>query len=248
MIPQNYLSKSRLDLIHKSPYLYWWKYLSGQYVQPEPTAALTMGKALHCRVLEPEHYGQRYAILPPNIDRRIKEGKELYNYFINSLRGHEILTKEQDAQIENMHRALMAHSYAGHLLLSEGEREKELLWESDGVNYKGIADLITNSGFIVDLKTTDDASPSAFAYSVKKYRYHVQAAMYCDAFPECQAFIFIAIEKTPPYMVGVYYINEMDIQRGREEYLQDVELWKACNEANNWPQFSGEIMELNLKL
>jgi len=210
----NYLSKSRLDLIHRSPYLYWWKYLSGQYVQPEPTAALTMGKALHCRVLEPEHYGQRYAILPPNIDRRTKEGKELYNYFINSLRGHEILTKEQDAQIENMHRALMAHSYAGHLLLSEGEREK---------------------------------SPSAFAYSVKKYRYHVQAAMYCDAFPECQAFIFIAIEKTPPYMVGVYYINEMDIQRGREEYLQDVELWKACNEANNWPQFSGEIMELKLK-
>jgi exodeoxyribonuclease VIII len=99
----------------------------------------------------------------------------------------------------------------------------------------------------VDLKTTDDASPSAFAYSVKKYRYHVQAAMYCDAVGPCEGFILIAIEKTPPYMVAVYYLNEADIQHGREEYLQDVELWKACNEANNWPQFSGEIMELKLK-
>lgn len=246
-----YLSKSRLDLIHRSPYLYWWKYISGEYIEPEPTPALTFGKAFHCRALEPSEWGKRYTIAPM-IDRRTKEGKERWQEFLEATAGKEIITRDQDVQIEAMHRSLMRHPMANHLLTCAGESEQQLDWELDGQPYRGVLDKLTDSGFIVDIKTTDDASPRGFAYSVKKYRYHVQAAMYLDGVAATgtkpEAFILIAIEKAAPYLCAVYYLTDADIEAGREAYKADVETYRRCMSLNDWPQYGTEVMPLNLNL
>ena len=70
------LSKSRLDLLRKAPVLYKHKYIDGTLQKDEDSPALIMGKAVHCRILEPQEFGKRYTIAP-QIDRRTKEGKEL---------------------------------------------------------------------------------------------------------------------------------------------------------------------------
>lgn len=250
MTQPNYLSKSRLDLIHKSPYLYWWKYLSGQYVEPEPTPALTFGKALHCRILEPSEFGKRYTVAPM-LDRRTKEGKQKYDEFIAASEGLTVITREQDAQIEAMYNVIKNHTLASSLLFSEGPAELDIVWEEQGQHFRGIVDKYSERrSIIVDLKTTDDASPEGFKRSVWKYRYHVQAAMYIAGMRalgyEVNAFIFVAIEKTPPYQIGLYYLSEKDIATGTAIMWQAVEKFQQCQQADAWPMYDNIITELTL--
>jgi hypothetical protein len=66
---------------------------------------------------------------------------------------------------------------------------------------------------IIDYKTTDDASPEAFAASAAKYNYHLQAAAYLSA-TRAQAFYIIAQEKTYPYSVAVYEMTGHEVKQG----------------------------------
>lgn len=244
-----YLSKSRLDLIAKSPYLFWWKYLSGQYVESAPTPALIMGKAFHCRLLEPQEFGKRYAILPPNIDRRTKDGKEKYQAFLDETQGLEIITKDQDEQIEGMYRSVMDHNIASSIVLAEGESEKVIEYDYRGHCWKSIVDRYSTFRHIIwDVKTTDDASPEGFRRSMFKYRYHVQAALYMEGMRalghEVKAFIFLAIEKNPPYQIGLYYISADLINQALQLIELDVLKYQVCLENNNWPMYENLITEI----
>ena len=246
-----YLSKSRLDLIHRSPYLYWWKYLSGQYEAPEDTPAQILGRALHCRILEPGEFGKRYATIPPNIDRRTKEGKQRFENFTASLDGHTLITFDQDQQIERMHRSLMSNDIAKMMLLGDGAAELQIDWEFNGQPMRGVVDKYYEPrGIIIDVKTTDDASPMAFARSVKKYRYNVQAALYMHGMESLgyspQAFVFIAIEKSAPYQMAMYYISPTDIAKSVQDINSDIEIYQRCLELNSWPMYDNNITELIL--
>jgi exodeoxyribonuclease VIII len=108
---------------------------------------------------------------------------------------------------------------------------------------------MTSNGVVVDLKTTTDASPKGFAKAVWKFRYHVQDAFYTDgieASTGCRPtdFVFIAVEKTAPFGVGVYRLSEGLREEGRELYLDDVKTWQECMSRNEWPAYSDEIIEI----
>lgn len=240
------LSKSRLDLLRKAPALYKAQYIDRTLQKDENSPALIMGKAVHCRILEPQEFGKRYTIAP-NIDRRTKEGKERWHEFAIQTEGLTILTKEQDKQIENIARAIYDHPAAAYLLAKPGQSEIMVNWQDKSlVDCRGVIDRLTDDGLIIDIKTTDDASPVGFARSVRKYRYHVQAAFYSDGVPNSQGFFFIAVEKTEPYLVGVYYLMAEDLQRGREEYQQDIETFIECVKRDEWPGYGDTIQPLNI--
>ncbi len=111
--------------------------------------------------------------------RRTKEGKELWHQFAIQTEGLTILSKDQDKQIEAMARAIYDHPAAAYLLAKPGKSEIMVNWQDRTlVDCRGIIDRLTDDGLIIDIKTTDDASPKGFARSCHKYRYHVQAE-YC---------------------------------------------------------------------
>jgi hypothetical protein len=60
---KSHISKSALDVFHESPYKYWWKYLSGKYVE-EPTKTFDFGKASHGFVLEPNKWNEEFVVSP----------------------------------------------------------------------------------------------------------------------------------------------------------------------------------------
>jgi exodeoxyribonuclease VIII len=103
---------------------------------------------------------------------------------------------------------------------------------------------------VADLKTTEDASPAAFARSVATYRYHVQAAFYLDGLRACDAqidaFAFVAVEKTPPYLVAVYSADEICLARGREEYRADLLTFAECLRTDCWPGYPPFVQPLSL--
>jgi exodeoxyribonuclease VIII len=104
---------------------------------------------------------------------------------------------------------------------------------------------------LVDLKTTTDASPAGFARAVERYRYHVQAAYALDGWPQAgggtvERFVFIAVEKTPPYAVGLYDLSPALLRQGRWLYQQALRTAEGCLTRQYWPGYDPEIITLPL--
>lgn len=236
------ISKSGLDLINKSPLHYWDRYLNPE-TEEKKTPALIMGSAVHTRILEPAEFGKQY-ITAPQVDRRTKAGKENWNKFIEDHPNHEILTAEQHLLIEKIHSQVYKHEQAKMLLSKLTEVEQVYI---DG-DRKCKPDGFTSINICIDLKTTDDASPRAFGRSAYKYRYDVQAAWYSDILKandkQVDGFLFIAVEKTPPYAVACYVIEDDDMEIGRHKYTENYNTWKECKEKNIWPGFGLSKLEL----
>lgn len=233
------ISKSGLDLIHKSPLHYWEKYLNPMHIE-KTTPSLILGSAVHCAVFEPQEFGRRYAI-SPIIDKRTKDGKLVFEEFQKNTKGLTIITQDESYTCERVMEAINRHEEASLLLSKINKVEQVLEFKDMKCKPDGICESLH---LIIDLKTTEDASPVAFGRSALKYRYDVQAAFYSDIYEAVykhrpEGFIFIAVEKTPPYAVAVYVIEDADIEIGRQKYKADLERWRECKLKNEWKGFSG---------
>jgi exodeoxyribonuclease VIII len=102
-------------------------------------------------------------------------------------------------------------------------------------------------GVIVDLKTTVHAGQE-FAHSVRKYRYHLQAAMYSRIAQLCGidncAFIFVAVERDFPYGVGVYELSQEDMDNGLNLYYGLTRRLVECEDTNQWPGYTTGVETL----
>lgn len=221
-----YLSKSLLDLVHKSP-AHFQAYLQGE--QKDPTPAMLFGSLVHSVILGQEDYA-----VAPQCDRRTKEGKAIYEAFVQESEGKEIIaTLDQYQQALKIKEAVLSHPKAA-ALLSEGIAEKPIFGQLGGVPARCKPDFLnTKYNVCIDIKTTSNSSPDEFAKSVWNFRYHVQAAMYLDL-TRAQKFFFIAVEKDAPYNCEVYELDVESIEIGRQEYLADIETYKECLKTQNW--------------
>lgn len=234
---RDYLSSSALKAFAKSPNHYL-QYVSGEI---EPTPAMTFGSAFHCFILEADEFEDRYAVAP-QVDRRTKAGKEVWNAFVEGVTGREVLTQQDMGLILDMEAAIRQHEPAQKLL--KGCVQFELMTDDKiaGVNFRGIADGLSST-FVLDLKTCQDASPEAFERTAYQSFYHEQAAAYQMLFG-VDRFYWIAVEKTAPYNVAVY-------MQSQEAYLKASHRLKNLIQA--WDEWDGkpcsygtEIFELNL--
>lgn len=241
------LSKGMLDLIAKSP-AHLRASLDG--APRKPTPATEFGTAVHAAVLEPDTLAVR-----PKLDRRTKAGKTAAKEFAataNDSTATGMLFVDEDTYSRAMaaRDGVMRHPTARRLL-DDGIPEQTALGEIYGIEVKCRPDWYRPSaGVIVDLKTTADASPDAFARSCANYRYHVQAAWYLDvceaAGIEAHAFVFIAVESSPPYEAAVYVLDQADVEIGRRTYEHDLETYRRCLESGEWPGYSEHIEVLKL--
>ena len=123
---------------------------------------------------------------------------------------------------------------------------------TSGLQCKCRPDWLTDDGsLIIDLKTTEDASPKGFEKSVGNWRYHVQAAWYLHGIEQASGtrpdqFIFICVEKKPPYAVAVYAADPEMIEIGWQQAQRDLEVLATCKAANAWPGYSDQIETISL--
>jgi len=248
------VSKSHLDQIARSPLHYWARYLDPNRVDPEPTPAMSIGSALHTHVLELDTWDERYVTMPEGIDRRTKQGKAEWEAFSAASSGRTVLSKTDAELVMRMARAIYAHPAAAFLLQRPGQAEQTYLWtdEATGLECKCRPDWMTTDGqLIVDLKTTEDASPAGFRKSVANFRYHVQAAWYLDGLERAtgkrpEQFIFICVEKKPPHAVAVYAASAEMVATGAITAEADLARLALCKEAGDWPGYSNQIEVIDL--
>ena len=236
------ISKSGLDRINISP-AHYKAWLTEDRVE---TPAMKLGTAAHCAILEPERFQSDYIAAPDGIDRRTKAGKEAWSDMESS--GKIILPAADYAALLAMRESVMSHQSARELL-SEGVAEQSFFGRLWDVDVKCRPDWLT-SGIVVDLKTTQDASLIGFSKSIANFRYAVQHAFYCDVLSVCgvepQAFIFVAVEKTAPYAVGVYEMDAASVEIGREAYQRNLDTYKRCLDTSEWPAYSTAIESISL--
>lgn len=264
------VSKSQLDLIHKSPAHYYHNVLN-RHEQKE-SAAFKIGRLAHLAVLEPEVFNETTAMAPP-CDRRTKAGKETWASFSKDNVGKDILKEEEYRQLRAIQASVTRHPAANLLLSGVGPtRELSVYWNQrvePSVRFPTLEkdvlcrcrpDLLIppksigneRGGIIVDLKTTKDASPEGFKKSVRMFRYDVQAAWYLDGVNKGFAkgeqmfatFIFIAVEKEPPYGVGVYQLDEPDVAKGRDAARYDLETYAHATTTGVYDAYSPQIQLL----
>jgi len=248
------VSKSHLDLVARSPLHYWARYLDPNRVEPEPTPAMLIGTALHTHVLELDQWDQRYVMAPEGIDRRTKQGKAEWEAFSVAATGRTVISKADADQVMAMAHSVFRHPAAAMLLALPGKAETTHMWtdEATGLQCKCRPDWLTDDGsLIVDLKTTEDASPAGFRKSIANWRYHVQASWYLGGLTQATGqcpdqFIFIVVEKKPPHAVAVYAADVEMVVAGTKQARLDLETLAACKAANSWPGYSDQIETISL--
>lgn len=165
------------------------------------------------------------------------------------------LRSQDYAAVHAMAKALREHPIAS-ALLTGGTAEQKLFWtdEETGVPLRAMLDYqrqATGRLLISDYKTTASAAPERFSRSLADLGYHVQDAFYQDAaraaeLSEEVAFLLIAQEKEPPYLVSVYEPDEEAVQIGRQLMRQAIDIYQTCSESGFWPGYSTDIERIGV--
>jgi exodeoxyribonuclease VIII len=234
------ISASQLKEISRSPYHYWSRYLDPDRTPTIATSAMKLGSLTHCCVLEPDQVSARYGIIP---DRRSNAGKALAAEMEAS--GIETVTAQEMEQALAMAASVRSNSTVSSLL-SNGAAETSHWWDDipTGLRCKCRPDWFDGE-LIVDLKTCQDASPAGFGKAVAAFHYQIQAAHYL-AGTLAKRFIFVAVEKTYPFAVGVYELDPEALVHGsiaRHNALQRIQ---DCRAIGEWPGYTDGIQTLQL--
>lgn len=231
------LSKSGLDQFRRSP-AHFRAWQDG-ITKDESSPALEFGTAVHMAILEPDLFAATYTAFAG--DRRNKDGKAAYEAVIAS--GKTPLNQEQWDNITGAAAAVHAHPSAAPLLAGI-QTEVSYFDTWDNVKVKARIDGL-GKDYIIDVKTTQDASPVAFGKSCAQFRYHVQAAWY-QRITGIDRFVFIAVEKEAPYGVACYELDQPAIDLGHSIIEEQLRIYIECEQLNSWPCYSSHIQSLSL--
>ena len=216
--------------------------------------AFTAGSLLHCMVLEPSEVSSRYRV---KVNRgNTKAGKEEAEKAAED--GVQLVSQDMWETCSAMADAALRHPVMRSAHAAGDLRtEQSVYWTERGgtVPCKARVDaLVTlpNYGLCaIDLKTTRDASLAASEKSLYTYGYHRQAAWYLrglrSAGMEVRAFLFLFVEKEPPYLTVATNISEGAQELALDEIRNCVDTFADCMASGIWPGYTeSPVIELDL--
>ncbi len=244
------VSKSALDQLRKSP-AHYHAWATGQIHRTTP--ALAFGKAGHCAIFEPDHFAATYLEEPEWGDCRFKENKLKRDSWRAEHEGaFEFISADAMNTLRGVQASIHRHDLVRRLL-SKGLGEVTVSWEDPRTKLKckSRADYyVEQLATVVDLKLVEDASFDGFRKSIAKYRYFVQDALYRAGFAAVnkpiEHFVFVAVEKAPPYASAIYTLDADGIARGYSAAQDGMTHMAECVEKNSWPGYPAGIQTIDL--
>lgn len=229
-----------------------------QLFPADSTEQQTLGEAFHAAILEPERF-RRDFIAMPRFDghpssKAHKDAKAAWQ----AEHKHLIhLTADEWETQEAMGQAAREHRIAGPLLAAKGRNELSILWkeEETGILCKSRIDRLCRAPYgivspasalaqqptiyLIDLKSTRNIEPFAFARDSAKYAYHAQMASYELAVqsiqPAALVVLIIAVENHPPYDVAVFRVGDEELAHGRQLFRRLLKEKQECEQSEKWP-------------
>lgn len=213
----------------------------------ESTKAMQFGTAVHTMLLEPHLFSEQFAV-SEKFDRRTKAGKEASEAFEAANKGKLVLDEDDAVKIQKIVANVKAFPQIQEALDSFF-KEQTFQFEVQGAACKARLDLVDESGhFIIDVKTTKDASSADFAKTMINMNYDLQLAHYALATGKTQNKAFVIAVETDTCEVALYdvsaFISTAHVARKYATALQtakEVLQMTVCP-----PKYTQAIVKLDL--
>ena len=211
------------------------------------TKAMADGTAVHAFFLERDKFDTDFVIKPADMRLNTKAGKE----WAIEQKDKIIIDSELGNNLYEMEKSFI-DSPAKLIYDIKGQTELSYFWDDLGtIKGKCRPDWISDDGsIVVDVKTTTDASPRGFQKSISTWGYYLQLGWYLRGLRKlglpAKQFIFIAIEKTAPFCVGVYRADQEMINYAMKELDQLMPEIQTAMVSNEFPDYTPEITSIGL--
>lgn len=219
----------------------------------ETTKAMTIGTAFHQMVLTPE---LNLVAVMPDVDLRTNAGKKVRDDFVLLSEGKTVIKEDEYQMLSGMTESVRSNAKALQIIEACTYKEVSLfatLYGSQGnVKCKGRLDMVdVKNGIIADLKSCEDASPAGAFKAIRNFGYDMQDVHYSKLYEACfgelpKQFIFIFVEKEPPFAVGIYVIGAKSNERTTTQWNKAMNDFSVCQETNIWGGYSNEIIEIEV--
>lgn len=228
MLEERPLSFSSLKEFAKSP-KHYIEYISKP--KTPPTDAMKLGSAVHCMILTPELFNDKFAVAP-EINKRTNAGKEEWALFASQNEGKDILSNEDYEHARRLSDGALANKYVRNLLNNCYAFEEEWSAEINDLPFRGFYDAVGES-YVVEIKTTNDGNPSSVMSDFYRRKYHMQAALYSTASMGKDIF-YIVIETSVPYVNYVAAVDPSYIKKGVDDFGYYSRKFMNCMHSNSW--------------
>lgn len=214
------------------------------------SGSMSLGRAVHCLLLEPGEYPARYWTAG-KLDRRTKSGKALANSMEDAHPGAEFLKPEDAGNADGMLKSIRRHKVANNLLFSgPGDNEVSVFWDMDGVPCKARLDRCTPDS-VIDLKTCRDARSHAFSRAAfGDYGYFLSLYFYSLGLSALgrpvKNLYLVAVETDPPHGVNVYLLDTAAQELAHEKIHAALDLYRKHAETEPWPAYPEVVTPLLL--
>jgi hypothetical protein len=220
--------------------------------EPVERKVFDIGRAVHRAVLGA---GGDYVAIPDELlsddgGVRTKEAKawvaDAQASGLTPLKAHEVDAIGMVSYAVRERLALMG------MAIDRDRSELAVLAEVEGCPVRAMIDNAPpGKPYLIDIKSTTDASPDACIRAVTNYGLDVQARFYLDTWEaatgERRKMRFVFVEKAAPYGVGVVELH--DDPASESDWMLDAaskcaearRLWRECLEADHWPDYPARV-------
>lgn len=254
-------SSSQIKDMLRSPAHFFANHLDPQRGEKSPpTKEMQLGTLLHTMLLEPHKVAIEYAV-GEKFDRRTKQGKADAEAFEQANFGKIIVDKDDFHHATHMSQSLQSHPWLSDIMATnycQIENSVFFADEATGVNVRVRPDLHIApcakfpNGLIIDVKTTDDARPSAFSRTCGNYRYDLSASMYrlgLQAYYRTAGladFYFAVVERNAPYNCLIFKASDDMLMIGETAYRDALAQIAECLSLGEWDGYSTDVNEIDL--
>lgn len=226
---------SNLKLMSRSPA----HYASTLAVPMAQSKAMLFGDALDAII-----FGTKTVLTFDGASRRTK----MWTAFAEENPDAIKLLPKERLTVDGMVAAIASHTMAMNLL--KGTNQETVYWSMNGRMCRGTPDSFT-ANRVVDLKSTRNSKPEAFAWDGRKMMYHAQLMFYRNGLvenklcsPDADCFL-VAVENTPPFPVTILKLTPRAMLEGTKLWRLWFEQLLVCESSNNWPTYTQSIVEFD---
>lgn len=227
------------------------------------TEALRVGILTHMCVLEPELFATNVICAPEDAPKKptqkqinakkpkpeTLEAIAWWQNFDESSKGKIVADRDEYSTALACGTALRAE--LAHYAVRAVATELSLTCDYSGVSLKGQLDMVTDDGYIEDLKTFGEHinNPRKVMAAVYKRGYHIQAAWYCLLFKQVfgfrpAGFRMRCVEKAAPNATQTFELSAELIAEGGVLVQQILETYKACKSFDSYPMYPKQVITL----
>jgi len=223
--------------------------------------AMRLGTLVHMRLLEPGRYIDAIGDPMPEFapdgtiwNKRLKAHREAWAEEEFKRASGEPVDLPTRNTVEAIAQSVLNNRHARRLLERHGEPEYSIFWTDPATGIECKLRVDWWSSIPIDIKTTRDSSPAAFAKQCVDLGYHVKRAHYMQgitafAGPDLPM-VHLAVGTEPPFSACCYDLDDTDsmgVSLGLRQWRSAMQSLAECMESDQWDEpYERQIVTLRL--